>query len=227
MSELSKPTIAIVDYGLGNIFSVKQACEHAGMQAHVTSSPKEIANAQAVLLPGVGAFADAMGALSRLDLISPIHDLIATGRPFFGVCLGLQLLLTESYEFSLTKGLGVIPGSVVRFEFSDPAKNLKVPQVSWNRIYRPRLSETVAADIDPWKSTPLDGISDGSFMYFVHSYYARPADPRVITSLTKYGEIEFCSSFCFNNVFAMQFHPERSGPGGLEIYRKIASLTRN
>jgi glutamine amidotransferase len=229
MSEAKQIKAAIVDYGLGNLFSVKHACEHVRMQAIITSSKNEIFHADVVILPGVGAFGDAMSALKRLDLINPLKEIAASDKPLVGICLGMQLLMTESFEFGRHKGLGVIEGPVVKFE--DPVGafgKLKVPQIGWNRIYgktRQRTRQQGKGTIqDSWSESPLQGLHDGEFMYFVHSYYAKPEDPEVVLSSSRYGNIEFCSSLSHRNIFSSQFHPERSGPQGLHIYRNVASL---
>jgi len=223
--------VAIVDYGLGNLFSVKHACEHAGTRATITSSKQEILQADAVILPGVGAFGDAMESLRKLDLISPLRETTMSQKPLIGICLGLQLLMTESYEFGRHRGLGIIAGPVVRFENPVGASGkLKVPQVGWNRIFRRKDSQTPAegdgAPPDPWSGSPLTGLRDGEFMYFVHSFYAEPQDPAVVLSVSQYSHIEFCSSLRYGNIFAFQFHPERSGPQGLQIYQNVASLIK-
>lgn len=213
MSE-GPPDVAIVDYGMGNLFSVKQACERAGLRALMTSSPEECIHAAAVILPGVGAFGDAMATLTQLGLVGTLRDLAASGKPMIGICLGMQLLMSESHEFGRHRGLGIVEGEVVRFDCG-----LKVPQVGWNRIHRNGDGS--------WDGSWLDGIQDGEHMYFVHSFYVKPADPRVTLSRTRYGSIDFCSSLRQGNVLACQFHPERSGPQGIHMYRNIAAwLTR-
>lgn len=221
---------AIVDYGLGNLFSVKHACDHAGMQGVVTSTKGGILDADVVVLPGVGAFGDAMKALRRLDLVSVLRDVGASDTPLVGICLGMQLLMSESQEFGTHKGLGIIEGDVVRFDSpTGPQGPLKIPQVGWNRIARavsssvPRIMNR--PESDAWLNTPLGGLADGEFMYFVHSFYVRPQDQGLTLSLTCYGDIEFCSSLTSRNIFACQFHPERSGPRGLRIYENVAALT--
>jgi len=229
MMEMVK--IAIVDYGLGNLFSVKHACEYVGMHATVTSSKEEILRADAVILPGIGAFGDAMEALEKLDLSNTLRD-IASEKPLVGICLGMQLLMTESFEFGKHHGLEIIDGQVVRFEDLMPgSKKVKVPQVGWNRILRRagKLSGDDKSDsaTGSWAGSPLRGLHDGEFMYFVHSFYVRPQDSRVILSISRYGDIEFCSSLQYRNVFATQFHPERSGPQGLQIYRNLAADLTN
>lgn len=217
-----KPRVAIVDYGMGNLFSVRQACEHVGLNVGITSSRDEILNADAVILPGIGAFGDAMATLSRLDLVEVLRDVAVSGKPLIGVCLGLQLLMTESLEFGLHKGLGIIEGQVVKFD--NPAegeRRLKVPQVGWNSVHQVRREGNNVAEA--WADSPLAEIKDGEFMYFVHSYIVRPADENVTLSVSRYGQTEFCSSIHSQNIFACQFHPERSGSEGLKIYRNLAS----
>lgn len=215
-----KPKVAIVDYGMGNLFSVRQACEHARLNVDITSSREEILGADAVILPGIGAFGDAMQTLARLDLVGVLRDVAAMGKPLIGVCLGLQLLMTESLEFGLHKGLGIIPGQVVKFDNPvEDARALKVPQVGWNSVHQVRRT----GEEDAWRDSPLAGLMDGEFMYFVHSYIVQPEDQAVVLSLSRYGQIEFCSSIHSENIFACQFHPERSGTEGLKIYHNLAS----
>lgn len=206
----------IVDYGLGNLYSVKHAFRHVGLDAEITPSRSEIMAADAVILPGVGAFGDAMDTLHRLDLVGPLRDVAASGKPLIGICLGLQLLMSVSYEFGRHAGLDIVAGEVLRFENpADPSNcRLKVPQVGWTGIYNTNGKSS-------WTEGPLEGVADGEFMYFVHSFYVRPNDDAVVLSRSKYGHIEFCSSLRKGNVFACQFHPERSGPQGLKIYRNL------
>ena len=143
-------------------------------------------------------------------------------KPFIGICLGMQLLMTESFEFGHHKGLGIIEGSVRRFDFSSQScgKEPKVPHIGWNRIIRSK--KAISSNL--WKGTLLDGLQEGEFMYFVHSYLVQPADETVCLSVTDYGGIEFCSSLRYKNIFACQFHPERSGPMGLKVYENLASF---
>jgi glutamine amidotransferase len=214
------PEVAIVDYGMGNLYSVRQACAHVGLRARITANPGDIRGADAVILPGVGAFGDAMATLNRLDLAGAIREFVSSGRPLVGICLGFQLLMTESEEFGRHKGLGIIEGTVTRF--ADPrlgGQRLKVPQIGWNSIYRlPRE----AGDPDPWDGTLLGGLVDGESMYFVHSYVVKPENTSTCLSMSTYGDVEFCSSVLSRNVTACQFHPERSGPKGLLAYRNLA-----
>jgi glutamine amidotransferase len=214
------PLVAIVDYGLGNIFSIKQACALVGLNSIITNSKKDILGADAVILPGVGAYGDAMLTLNRLDLVNVLRDIVKSPKPLFGICLGLQLLMTESYEFGSHKGLNIIEGPVVRFDApKEKERILKVPQIGWNRIFQ--LAEGLR-----WHGTLLDRIGDGEYMYFVHSYTVRPQDSNVILSNSRYGHIEFCSSIQHHNVFACQFHPERSGFEGMKVYHNFAALLR-
>lgn len=207
--------VAIVDYQLGNLFSVKHACQHVGLQAEVTSDRQAILDADAVILPGVGAYGDAMACLTRLDLVGPLREVAAMGKPLLGVCLGLQLLMSESEEFGRHRGLDIIPGRVRRFDHPQgPRGSLKVPHVGWEKIYRPRN----AAGADRWQHTALSGQVDGQYMYFVHSYYVQPDDSSVALSESQYGDKRFCSAVERGNVVAFQFHPEKSGQHGLRVY---------
>jgi glutamine amidotransferase len=214
MSE-EAPLVAVVDYGMGNLFSVKRACEEVGLRAAVTTSAREVASAAAVIVPGIGAFADAIATLERLDLVSVLRDVAASDTPFLGVCLGMQLLMTESHEFGRHRGLGVIDGEVLSLRAALGADGSKVPHVGWSRVH-------AGARRAEWASSLLDGVPDDAYMYFVHSFYVAPVRPDVVLATTEYGGFEFCSSVRRGNVFACQFHPERSGPEGLAVYRSLA-----
>ena len=217
--------MAIVDYGMGNLFSVAQACDQVGLGAAITSSPQEIIEADAVILPGVGAFGDAMETLSRLDLVSVLRDLAASPTPLVGICLGMQLLMTESHEFGRHRGMGIIEGEVLHLEVStEAARTLKVPQVGWNRIYPVASTTSPEAGESIWIDPILDGLAGGEYMYFVHSFYPEPVDSEVIVSTTNYGATQFCSSLRQGSVYACQFHPERSGSAGLRLYRNLARI---
>jgi imidazole glycerol-phosphate synthase subunit HisH len=207
--------VAIIDYQMSNLFSVEHACEHVRLQAKVTSSKDELLHADAAILPGVGAFGDAMRNLNRLGLSEAIHTFIASGKPFLGVCLGLQLLFTESEEFGTHKGLGIVGGQVKKFPAINSAGiKIRVPQISWNTIAQPHSGT--------WAQTPLRRLSNNTFVYFVHSYYVVPNDPSVIASETEYEGITYCSSITQGNIFACQFHPEKSGPDGIKVYEDWA-----
>lgn len=211
------PMVAIVDYGLGNLFSVKQACTFVGLNSIITNSKKDILDADAVILPGVGAYGDAMLTLHRLDLVNILRDIAESPKPLVGICLGLQLLMTESYEFGCHKGLGIIEGPVVPFGApKEKERILKVPQIGWNRIFLP-------ANGLRRHGTLLDSIDEGEYMYFVHSYIVQPQDSNVVLSTSRYGHIDFCSSIQSGNVFACQFHPERSGQAGMNVYHNFAA----
>jgi glutamine amidotransferase len=219
--------IVVVDYGLGNLFSIQQACRAAGLESEISSGGDKIDTADCIVLPGVGAFGDAMAALKKRDLISPIKDFAQSGRPIVGICLGLQLLMTESHEFGIHKGLGLIEGEVVRFDSNrklEHEKRYKVPQVGWNRISKPirSLSDGQTVEHDPWAGTLLEKVPDGSYMYFLHSFYVVPADQGVVLAETEYAGVNFCSTLAKNNIFACQFHPEKSGERGLFLYKMLA-----
>jgi glutamine amidotransferase len=215
--------VAIVDYGMGNLFSVKHACEHAELLAVVTADKQEIQSARAVILPGVGAFGDAMKALRELDLLALLKDFALTsGKPFWGICLGFQLMMESSSEFGDHEGLGLVGGKVVRLGSEVAGQPyLKVPQVGWNSIHR--VEGTPAVPGGSGTFVPLDQIPDGAFMYYVHSYYVVPARIQLVLTTTDYGGTTFCSSLQDGNIFGCQFHPERSGKTGLQMYRNLAA----
>ena len=207
--------IAIIDYDMGNVRSVQKAFEAVGHQAVITRNRQVIADASHVVLPGVGAFGDCMRNLESYNLIDPIHQSIHSGKPFLGICLGLQLLFTESEEFGSHKGLNVIAGKVIRFQSKtaeDGVGRLKIPHMGWNAI---RLKKT---------SPLLEGLSDGCYMYFVHSYYVAPADEDMVCTATDYGKT-FVSSIGRGNIFACQFHPEKSQAGGLRMLKNFGDLS--
>jgi imidazole glycerol-phosphate synthase subunit HisH len=209
--------VVIIDYDMGNLFSVEQACIHAGLTSIVTADPKIIIEADAVILPGVGAFGEAMAQLQQKHLVDPIREFIQKGNPFMGICLGLQLLFSNTVEFGQHEGLNIISGTVAKFPTTDPEnKKVKVPQVGWNSIFPSTKKDT-------WQQSPLKDIASGEFMYFVHSYYVIPEFDDVSLTTTIYGGNKYCSSVIKDNVFATQFHPEKSGIEGLKIYKKWAS----
>jgi len=212
--------VAIVDFGTGNLFSVKQACEEVGLCGFTTESPRDLLEADAVILPGVGAFSEAMAALTRLDLVSPLLDVAASEKPLVGICLGMQLMLSESHEFGRHRGLGIIEGEVIRLKDSQNVpRAIKVPQIGWNQICSPLGTPNPE---DHWEYTLLSGLPNSTYMYFVHSYVAMPENLSLVSSVSQYGENEFCSSLSMGNIFASQFHPERSGLDGLRVYRNLA-----
>jgi glutamine amidotransferase len=193
--------IAIIDYGMGNLRSVQKGFERVGVQAAVTRDAGEISSARGVVLPGVGAFRACMENLARFELTETICRVVQQKKPFLGICLGFQLLFSESEEFGLQKGLDLFSGRVVGFH---PDNGLKVPHMGWNRIRKKKDS--------PF----LEGISDGAYVYFVHSYYVVPEDPSVAATTSDYGG-QFVSSIATETLFACQFHPEKSQEVGLRI----------
>ena len=198
--------IAIVDYQMGNLRSVQKAFEHVGANAILTNRVSDLKNAHRIVLPGVGAFPDAMAEINRQDLAGPLRELLRSGKPFLGICLGLQMLFDVSYEREPTPGLGILAGEVRRFELSAP---YKIPHMGWNRI-------------DTRHDSPLlKGVEPNSYVYFVHSYYVQPADPSVV-ALTACHEHDFCAAAARDNLFATQFHPEKSQAVGLQIIRNFS-----
>lgn len=216
MMNTGKEYIAVVDYGIGNLFSIMNVCRHVGMETVRTSEKDVIENSAAVILPGVGAFGDAMRVLEKLNLIGVLIDAIKIGKPFLGICLGMQLLMSESEEFGINKGLDIIKGRVIRFPtFNDKNDRIRVPHIGWNRIFL-RQNHDV-------KDPILHNINDGELMYFVHSYFAQPEDEAVIT-YTEYCGVQYCSGIRKDNLLAFQFHPEKSGPIGIQIFRNFKEI---
>lgn len=206
--------IALMDYGMGNLASVAKACRFLGCPVRVTSNPAEAARAQALILPGVGAFGAAMEELKRRRLLGPIRESIESGKPFLGLCLGLQLLLDRSEESPGVRGLGVFPGAVRRLR---AGKGLKVPHMGWNEI---RTGDSSGKAPNPL----LRGIPDGAFVYFVHSFYADPRQRGVVAATTEYG-IRFPSVLWDGaRVWATQFHPEKSQRWGLMMLKNFLSM---
>jgi glutamine amidotransferase len=193
--------IAIIDYGMGNLRSVQKGFERVGFRAQVTRDVGEIMSARGVVLPGVGAFQACMENLSRFELIEAIRGVVREKKPFLGICLGFQLLFSESEEFGLQKGLDLFSGKVIGFHLNN---DLKVPHMGWNRIEKKK------------ESPFLDGISNGSYVYFVHSYYVVPENASCVATTTDYGG-DFVSSIATEHLFACQFHPEKSQDIGLRI----------
>ena len=200
--------ITIVDYGMGNLRSVQKGFEKVGHPALVTSDPDEVAAADKLVVPGVGAFEDAVDELNRRGLTEPILAAIRADKPFLGICLGLQLLFDVSYEHGEHRGFGVLPGEVVRF---DLPPQYSVPHMGWNQLGIRR------------RAPILEGIDEGDYFYFVHSYYVAPRDPEVVAATTDYPE-PFCSMVWRGNLFATQFHPEKSQAKGLRILKNFAEL---
>lgn len=205
--------IAIIDYGMGNLRSVQKGFERIGAEAVITADPRVVLEADKVVLPGVGAFRDCMRNLEQAAFVEPIMQVIAQGRPFLGICVGMQLLFTDSVEFGLYNGLNIIPGHVLRFPegMQEGSEYLKVPHMGWNQLSFKQ------------RPTCFEGIQDETNVYFVHSYYVKPDEDSVIATTTGYG-IEFCSSICRDNIVATQFHPEKSQDVGLRILKNFAEM---
>jgi glutamine amidotransferase len=200
--------LAIIDYEMGNLRSVQKAFERVGHEAVITSDAAVLADARKIVLPGVGAFRDAIGALRERGLIEPIRANIDAGKPFLGICLGLQLLFEKSYEDGEYEGLGVFPGSVEKFHLPH---EFKVPHMGWNQIAFRRRPPVFA------------GIEEGAHFYFVHSYYVVPRDASLVATETNYSH-PFCSGIWRDNLFAVQFHPEKSQSVGLRLLKNFAEL---
>lgn len=205
--------IALIDYGSGNLRSVHKALLKVGAEVRIARKPAEMGDARAVVLPGVGAFDDCIQALNRQELLEACKSFIASGLPFLGICVGYQALFDKSEEFnSCAAGLGVFRGKVVRF--SEKA-GLKIPQIGWNQL----------EDINP-RCPLFRGVAGGSYVYFVHSYFPKPDDPAVVAARTNYGQ-SFASAVWRDNVFATQFHPEKSQKVGLQLLKNFVDLVRD
>ncbi len=199
--------ISVVDYGVGNLHSVAKALEKVGAETRVTSDWQDVEKSDGVVLPGVGAFKDSMDAMHRSDLAKAIVAYIHSGKPFLGVCVGMQMLFAESEEYGISKGLDVFPGRVVQF-----APGQKVPHMGWNQI-------KIKKDMNPL----LRGVKDGDYLYFVHSYYVVPKDSSIVAAESNYGG-DFTCMVWEKNVFGTQFHPEKSQTLGLRIYENFKNL---
>ena len=205
--------IALLDYGSGNLRSVHKGLLKAGAEVRIARTPGEINNARAMVLPGVGAFDDCINALRKQELLEAARDFIQSGKPFLGICVGYQALFEKSEEFnSCAAGLGIFKGSVVRF----PKKNgLKIPQIGWNQI------QIAKPDCPLFR-----GVDNGSYVYFVHSFYPQPKDETITATRTEYGE-SFASSVWRDNIFATQFHPEKSQKVGLQLLKNFVGLSQS
>jgi len=201
--------IAIIDYGMGNLRSVEKGFLKVGVDVKVTNKAEDVNDADGVVLPGVGAFKDCMRELKKLELIDAVVNSIKTGKPYLGICLGLQVLFSESEEFGTCRGLDIFRGRVVRFELDN--SELKIPQMGWNQVHIKNNSPL-------FKEIP-----DKSYFYFVHSYYVAPDDDSIIGTTTDYG-VEFTSAICIDNVYAVQFHPEKSQALGLLLLKNFGEI---
>ena len=204
--------IAIIDYEMGNLKSIYKCLKYLDVKSSITSDPKKILNADGVILPGVGAFGDAIKNLREKNLIDIIYQLVIEGKPLFGICLGLQLLFATSSEMGSFEGLNLIKGDVILFDIS---KVIKVPHIGWNSV------EILNRD-----HFLIQGIPNNSYFYFVHSFYSVPENGENLLGLTKYRDIEFCSIVSKDNIIATQFHPEKSSKYGIKIYQNFVDFCK-
>ncbi len=211
-------TVTIIDYGRSNLLSVCHAFEYFGVEVNVTSSPKDIATAHVLVLPGVGAFQDGMDGLRRLNLVGALNDAVKSGIPLLGICLGMQMLFDQSEEFGIHDGLGYIPGKVVRIPQEDTdGKRQKIPHISWNPLLP-------IGEKGNFSDTILSNVSCGEECYFIHSYEAVPTNTKNRIADTVYGGRKLCAVAQNGNVIGMQFHPEKSGRVGLRIIEKFIEI---
>ncbi len=207
--------IAIVDYGIGNVKSIVNAFKKIGIEPTLTNNKETLLKADGVVLPGVGAFAHGMQSLNELSLVKVIYEYVESGKPFLGICLGMQMLLEESEEFGVTKGLGLIRGKVVKLSVKEETK---LPHIGWNEIDKKDIN---------WYGTILDGIEDSEDMYFVHSYVASPSENKNILSVSEYSGFEFCSSLKKDNIYGCQYHPEKSASSGVLVLENFVKICKD
>jgi glutamine amidotransferase len=209
-------TATIIDYDLGNLYGLHRALRYIGADVLMTDDPKVVERAEYLILPGVGAFGEGMANLKRKMLVGPIRSSVTAGKPLLGICLGMQLFGTISEEIGIHEGFDLIKGRVVRMtESKDSYSYYKIPHIGWNEI------ESTGT---PWNGTIMDGISNGDFMYFIHSYIFIPEDPRKVLGVTSYGNNSFCSVIRSGNLYGCQFHPEKSGECGLMVLRNFLGI---
>jgi len=211
MSDKSQKNVVIIDYGVGNLLSVMRSVEVCGANPILTNCPDKISNAERLILPGVGAFSDGMKGLLEKNLIAPIKDYVQKGRPFLGICLGMQMILDESHEFGVTKGLGLIPGKVLSIPNKSPdGINFKIPHIGWSSI-RPYMESK------DWKNTILHNTVKEDSVYFVHSFFAVPNKNEHTLASCNYAGRDLCAVINNENIYGCQFHPEKSGEVGIDI----------
>jgi glutamine amidotransferase len=211
----NEPLIGIIDYGLGNLYSVQNACSRAGIETILISSHDKLENVDGIILPGVGAFGDAMKRLREKDLSYSIVEKAKSGLPLLGICLGMQLLMDYSEEFGHYEGLGLIQGKVVKFKGEENSCQ-KIPQIQWNRV-----------NINPSNNYLFSDVPNGAFFYFLHSYYVIPVQAEVTAGITEYRQIEYCSAIQKGNIFGAQFHPEKSGAQGLNLFQNFKNYIKS
>lgn len=207
-------TAIVVDYGLGNLASVARALKHVGVEPVVSAEPGVVLKAERLIVPGVGAFGTAMRNLQERRLVDPLKTYAATGRPLFGLCLGMQLLMEESDELGRHAGLAIVPGRVARLP-EDPQRRSKVPHIGWSAL------EPARAD---WNGSVLENAKPGDALYFVHSYYVLPSDPSDVVANTVYAGFRYCAVLAHGNLMGCQAHPEKSGEVGLGILANFARM---
>jgi glutamine amidotransferase len=208
-----KHQVVIADYGMGNLFNIQRVFSYLGVESLITTDPDVIKQADRLIIPGVGAFEEAMKNLRGKNMIEPITEFAQSGKPMLGICLGMQLLFTQSTEFGLHNGLNLIKGSVLKFDYPEN-ETIKIPQIGWNSITcHPGNKHNI-----------LNGIPDGTYYYFIHSYYCQPDSDKNITATTIYGETPFCSVTNEDNIWGCQFHPERSADAGVTIFENFLKL---
>ena len=211
---MNKPyKIAVIDYQMSNMFSIKNALTALGFDVEITSDYSTIISCDGAILPGVGSFPEAMKHIKELNLEASITDFIASGKPFLGICLGFHLLFDKSNEIEDTFGLGIIPGEVKRLSMLN--EEIRIPHVGWNKIQKKQILN-IKNNFDPFKK-----LNEQEYFYFIHSFYVEPEDNNDIYSTTEYGGINFCSSILKENIFACQFHPEKSGIKGANVLSEI------
>ena len=210
--------ISILDYGIGNIFNLTKAFESCGAEVELIDNPSDIINSEKLILPGVGAFAKAMEELGNKKFIDPVKEFASTGKPLLGICLGAQMLFSESYEFGLHKGLDLVKGKVVKIrDIDEKGKDYKVPYISWSELHKPQNNIN-------WEKTILKGIREGTTAYFIHSFTFVPENIEHRLADTFYDNVRLCAAVKHENIYGTQFHPERSGKFGLQILENFINL---
>lgn len=223
-----KAEVVIIDYGMGNLFSIQRMVRHLGINVLISDDPGRIISAGHLILPGVGAFGDGIANLKARKLIEPITSFINSGRPFLGICLGMQLIMDSSEEFGFHQGLGIVHGSVKKI--SRPlagGKSFKIPHIGWSQIFLPahfKGKDSTHNLNEYWNASILNGLPEGDFAYFVHSFIVVPQAEENILAESEYGNDRFCSVLRQNNIFGCQFHPEVSGETGLHILKEFLKL---
>jgi len=220
--------VVVIDYGMGNLFSIERTIKHLGADILISDNPETIISASHLILPGVGAFGDGMINLNERKLINPIKTFIDSGKPLLGICLGMQLLMDSSEEFGFHRGLGIIPGSVKKLKAPlKDGKFFKIPHIGWSRIHLPAFLErkdNTGNGCEYWNKSIFESLPENNFAYFVHSFIVVPQAEKNILAESEYGNDRFCSALRQNNIFGCQFHPEVSGEVGLHILKEFLKL---